>query len=213
MASSGAATGAGHEPARRSRAGTDARRAAIVDAAVRLFAERGARGTSIAAVAAAVDLTDAGVLYHFPTKTDLFMAVLEHLQRQQRERFDDATRAGGLDALRALAGWGEVMEANPELVALQAILSAEALAGEPHIRRYFVDLHRGRHDRIATLLRDAVAAGEADPQLDVDAEATALLSHLNGLRLQWLLEDRTLPLADLVRRYVDQLIDRIAVGG
>jgi len=40
------------------------------------FAERGFRGTSFNEIAKAAGLTMAGLIHHFPTKVDLFAAVL-----------------------------------------------------------------------------------------------------------------------------------------
>ena len=45
-----------------------ARRAAVLQAARKLFALHGFKGASLAAVAQEVGITDAGLLYHFPTK-------------------------------------------------------------------------------------------------------------------------------------------------
>jgi Bacterial regulatory proteins, tetR family len=49
----------------------------IIDAAIELFGSRGFKGTTIAAIAERVGLTDAGVLHHFPTKSVLIEAALE----------------------------------------------------------------------------------------------------------------------------------------
>ncbi|WP_249026692.1 helix-turn-helix domain-containing protein, partial [Amycolatopsis pretoriensis] len=47
------------------------RRASIVRAAFEVIAERGYRGTSLAAVADRVGLTQQGLMHYFPTKEDL----------------------------------------------------------------------------------------------------------------------------------------------
>ena len=67
-----------------------ARRAAVLEAARRLFASQGFKGSSLAAIAQEAGITDAGLLYHFPTKNDLLLAVVaegdrEHEKRQRPE--------------------------------------------------------------------------------------------------------------------------------
>lgn len=64
---------------KRDAAGT---RAAVMAGAEELFAERGYHGTSIAAVAAASDISDGLILYHFGSKDGLYQAVLEEVSRR-----------------------------------------------------------------------------------------------------------------------------------
>ena len=52
-------------------------RAAILATAAALFAENGYRGTPLATIAAAVDLTQQGVLHYFPSKEALLLALLD----------------------------------------------------------------------------------------------------------------------------------------
>ena len=48
----------------------------ILDAAVDLLSERGARGTSMRALAAAVGLRESALYHHFPSKDSLLLAML-----------------------------------------------------------------------------------------------------------------------------------------
>jgi AcrR family transcriptional regulator len=56
---------------------SDERRAAIVEAALRLFAEKGFRGTTTRELAAAVGVTEPVLYEHFRTKRDLYSAIIE----------------------------------------------------------------------------------------------------------------------------------------
>jgi len=56
----------------------------VVDAALRLFSERGARGTTMTDVARAADVSPATVLNHFATPDLLLEAVVEQLLGQLR---------------------------------------------------------------------------------------------------------------------------------
>src|SRR3546814_13940791 len=69
-----------------SSAATATRRSQILEAAAELFSESGSAGTSIAAVAARVGISDAGVLYHFPTKEQLLLGVLGRYARSEERR-------------------------------------------------------------------------------------------------------------------------------
>lgn len=55
----------------------NSRRAVVLDAAARLFAERGYHGTSIRDIAAAAGITPAAIYSHFASKAGLLVAVYE----------------------------------------------------------------------------------------------------------------------------------------
>ncbi len=53
------------------------RRAAIIDTAIRLFSERGFRGVTTRELAAAVGVSEPVLYQHFPSKRDLYTAIIE----------------------------------------------------------------------------------------------------------------------------------------
>lgn len=53
------------------------RRAAIIEAAIRLFAEHGFRGATTRELAAAVGVSEPVLYQHFPSKRDLYKAIIE----------------------------------------------------------------------------------------------------------------------------------------
>ena len=58
------------------RMSSEERRAAIIHAACRLFAEKGFRGTTTRELAAAVGVTEPVLYEHFRTKRDLYSAII-----------------------------------------------------------------------------------------------------------------------------------------
>ncbi|WP_089302607.1 TetR/AcrR family transcriptional regulator [Haloechinothrix alba] len=82
----------------------DATRAAVLDVATRLFAERGYAGTALADVAADAQVTRGAVYHHFSGKQALFEAVLgaQELELIERIAAETAEVADPWDA--ALAG-------------------------------------------------------------------------------------------------------------
>lgn len=187
----------------------DARVADIVEAATRLFSERGPDRTSIASIAAEVGISDAGVLYHFPTKQHLLMAVIEVTNTDPSHDFRSRVKPGGLAALEALGGWGEVMVQEPRHMSLHLMLSAEGIRSDPELHRYFT----GRYRRVTRWIEQAIQAGidRGEIRADVDAhvEARDYLAYLDGLRVQWHYGPST-DIAGAVRRYVENLIERVA---
>ena len=60
------------------------RRAAIIDAAIKLFSERGFRGTTTREIAAAVGVSEPVLYQHFPSKRDLYTAIIETVMNDEQ---------------------------------------------------------------------------------------------------------------------------------
>lgn len=150
----------------------DATRRTIVDAALRLVAEQGYAGCSVALVAAAADVATGTVYRHFPDKGALFAEVF----RTATQREVDAVAA-------AAARPGTVSERIAlcvETFARRALRSprlAYALIAEPvdpRVEAERLTYRRAYRDIFATLVDDAVAAGDLPPQ-DAQVSAAAVV--------------------------------------
>ena len=187
-----------------------ARRAAVLDAARRLFASQGFKGSSLAAIAQEAGITDAGLLYHFPTKNALLLAVIAEGDREQDEALEKVRDVQGLPLLERMAEFGADLEADPILTALDVTLSAENLSGGSEINAYFV----GRYDRFRAMLtqafEEARRAGDLTGDFDPGVEAANMTAVLDGLRLQWLLSDGAVSMAGGMRAYVTGVIARLS---
>lgn len=185
------------------------RRTTILRAATSLMAETGCRGTTVAAVAERAGLTDAGVLYHFKTKRELLLAVLEQFDREVEQSLQSRD-GSGIELLQGTRDWGVGMEQVPEMQSLLIVLTAEHLhtpgAARDYIRRRYVRLLDG----FRTAFADAAEAGDLRADLDPDQEASAFIAHLDGIRFQWFLLEGAVSMADSVRTYVDRTLDRLA---
>lgn len=71
----------------RQRLSSSERRAAIVSAAVELFAQRGFRGTTTRELASAVGVSEPVLYQHFATKRDLYNAIIDHMIEQVSDDF------------------------------------------------------------------------------------------------------------------------------
>jgi AcrR family transcriptional regulator len=80
----------------------EATRAAIVEAAKRLFGERGFAATTIDNVATAARVAKGAVYHHFATKEALFEAVFDEVSQDLVAEVDRVARSGK-DALAAMA--------------------------------------------------------------------------------------------------------------
>ena len=83
----------------------------IVEAADRLFYERGFEATSFADLAAAVHLSRGNFYYHFKTKDDVLRAVITHRMITTRQMLDDWEVRNSQPASRIIA-FIEILIAN-----------------------------------------------------------------------------------------------------
>jgi AcrR family transcriptional regulator len=107
-------------------------KARVLEAAVRRFGANGYDGTSLDDVAADVGVRKQSVLYHFPSKADLFAAAAAEAAGAVYVALDGALQEhdpGGLDRLPVFIGAAtRLAESRPEVLAL---IREVARAGPP----------------------------------------------------------------------------------
>src|SRR5688572_22059353 len=81
----------------------------IIQAATELFAQQGFRGAKMSNIAKAADLTEPGLLHHFPSKTHLLMGVLEERDRVDSERMRVILEKNGNHFVEA---WTKLVQHN-----------------------------------------------------------------------------------------------------
>ena len=146
---------------------SEATRAAILDAALAVFAESGYRAGSLREIAQRVGMSEAGLLHHFKNKSELLMAVLD---RRDEHAFD-ITRFNEVDGIERLRGLVRLAAYNasvPGVVELYCTLSAEATSADHPAHAYFLNRYEwtrrevrasaGRGGIGAFALRGAVTA-------------------------------------------------------
>ncbi|MEU5261790.1 TetR/AcrR family transcriptional regulator [Amycolatopsis sp. NPDC021455] len=166
--------------------GTD-RRASIVRAAFEVIAERGYRGTSLAAVADRVGLTQQGLMHYFPTKEDLLTAVLETRDEWDLLHFGHAPP--GEESAMTVNQLADLVDYNatrPGIVQTYTVLSADSVTEDHPARKYFHDRYTRVRAGMTEMLerhRDELPPGTTPEQL-----APIAIAVLDGLQLQWLLD-------------------------
>lgn len=163
----------------------EGRRAEILRAALAVIAERGYRGTSLAAVAERVGLTQQGLLHYFPTKEALLLALLE-----ARDEWDTGAVSGSGDRAWPLELWSSLVEYNASRAGIVQTFSAllgESVTGDHPAQEFFAERYeRTRAAAAATLRREF---GERLPAgLTPDQAAPLIIAVMDGMQFQWLLD-------------------------
>jgi AcrR family transcriptional regulator len=114
----------------------DARREAVLEAAVEVFAARGFSGTPTTEVAKAAGISHAYLFRLFPTKSQLAIAVTERCHERIITAFRQAAaraRAAGQDVMPAMGDAYGALVADQQVLQLQLHAHAAAL-GDPALR-------------------------------------------------------------------------------
>lgn len=141
----------------------------ILDQATQLFMERGYHGLSMREIAEAVQVSKAGLYYHFQDKEQLFLAILNYGLDQLNQAMQAAEQTSGGVEPRLQALLRAIMRVSASQRAVMRLASHElahlSAATQASFRQRYYDQFIGRIERI---VRDAIAQGEIkaiDPHL------------------------------------------------
>ncbi len=138
---------------------TEERRGEIVEAMLRVMARQGYAGASVAAVAREAGLTPGLLHYHFGSKQQILLALIERLDGSVQARFE--RRAARARSARArVDAWVDAhlahdADAEPAAVACWVALGNEALS-QPEVRASYERVVRADRERLEVLVREAL---------------------------------------------------------
>ncbi len=133
------------------------RRLQIIEVARDLFASRGFEGTTTRELAENIGINEALLFRHFPTKEDLYWAVLQHMidMRGTKDRLRENIRAGmtDRDTFRAVAQ--DILNRNVQLTRLlfYSVLEKHELSD-----RFFSTHVIAYHEILADYIREGITA-------------------------------------------------------
>ncbi|MBI3989329.1 MAG: TetR/AcrR family transcriptional regulator [candidate division NC10 bacterium] len=136
------------------------RRRQIVEAAADLFARKGFRGTTTREIAEAVGVSEAMIFKYFPTKEELYSAIIEAKAKTEEILAAAAVAATSNDDAGVFRAVGQVMiettEADPTLMRL---LLFSALEGHELSEMFFESRVRRLHEFLSTYIQQRIADG------------------------------------------------------
>ncbi len=175
---------------RRTRAeqAVDSRRR-LVRAAVRLLAERGYAGASLAAIGEEAGVSRGLVTHHFGTKEQCIAEVVATIRAAIVERAE-AAELQGLVALDNLVRTylGEDEEMAPAVRAMYVIIVHAATAG-PDLRPAVAENNQALRQMIERFLAEAVELGEVDADADLPGLAVGVAGVMRGVLVQQMIDD------------------------
>ncbi|WP_319943449.1 TetR/AcrR family transcriptional regulator [Nocardia aurantia] len=162
---------------------TAERRQTIARAVLDLVLEKGHGGVTTAETAARAGISEATVLYHFPSRDHLLVAALRRVFEEDDERLSAGLTALDLDRLRTYATGGP-----REITLLYTTLAGHAGTPGHPAREFFLEHYAEARDRWTAIIAARQRDGLAHPGLDPAETARQFLATWDGLRAQWLID-------------------------
>ncbi|NKQ55850.1 TetR/AcrR family transcriptional regulator [Amycolatopsis sp. K13G38] len=166
----------------------DAQRAAILDAAGELLAERGYAGCSVAAVAERAGVATGSVYKHFPGKADLVVELFRGIVNHEVDAVTAAAELPGDPAERVVAVFETF--ANRALKAPRRAYALLAEPVDPAIEAERIVFRRVFRDVVARHISEGVRTGQL-PAQDAGLTAAALVGSATEVLIGPLTTDST----------------------
>lgn len=182
----------------------------ILDAAEKLFAQKGFHETAMDEIVQAAKVSKGGVYFHFPSKEALFFALLDKLAEalQQEVQQEIARRRGAVNkiqgalevVLRTLSGKRQLAQ----------ILLRQGYGLGPAFERKRLEIYSRFARLIQKYLDQAVAEGSI-PSINTEITAYAWLGAINELVLRWIYTGKPDPLAETLPALLEIFLRGIGI--
>ena len=153
----------------------------IIDTARALFSESSYLGVSMSDIAEKLDITKAALYYHFPSKEDIYNAVLDEVLNDINAALMEALKEKTQDRrlYRVIKNYLDLglKEKN--------IIKATLLSGEPTVRDHVIQNRKQIDGIIQPLLKDILAEKGLSGQVDYRLLATLLICMMDGILLEY----------------------------
>src|SRR5271166_1901157 len=175
-------------------------REAVLEAARRVFIERGYAGASLEAIADEAGFSKGVVYSQFGSKPDLFMALLERRVEERAARNERiAEQLVGAEAMRGLIDAArEDAVANPGWPHLLTEFRALAMR-DPELNRRYAEAHSRSVESLASALGRLYEGADVDPTVPVRSLAEFFLGAVAGIALERAANPNALPDSDLAQ--------------
>jgi AcrR family transcriptional regulator len=172
----------------------------IIEAAARVFAQKGYAGTAVADIAVQAEIGKGTIYAYFDSKEDLFFAVFEWYMMQSGAAAKvSVSLLGGSAAQRLEALSDSIMGMWDEIKdAFTLTIEFWAASSSSQMRQRFKEAFRRAYEEfrglVVALIRDGIERGEFRSDVNAESVAAALVGTWDALFLQAWFEKKFDPL-------------------
>jgi AcrR family transcriptional regulator len=173
----------------------------IVEAAARMFAQKGYSGAVVADIAIQADIGKGTVYEYFKSKEDLFFAVFEWFQKKTEKAATvgiSSLGGGASDRLRVLNDslmglWGEIQDVFVLVMEFWAASSSTPM--RQRFKGAFKQMYDDYRKIVSALIQEGIKSGEFRADVKPEPVAAALVGTWDALFLQAWFDDSFDPAA------------------
>jgi AcrR family transcriptional regulator len=187
----------------------------LLDAGLRLVAQKGAAGATLADIGVAAGYSRSLPLERFGSKQQFLVALVDRTEQWFNQwAFTDLQGKEGLEGLTARieAHLASAMASWDSTSAL-FLLYFESLTVVPELRPRVTAVGHAYRTALRDLIKQGQARGEIRPEVDADVEATALFGAIRGTIAQWLFEPKTIDLKRVAKSMAENTRRSLAADG
>jgi AcrR family transcriptional regulator len=185
----------------------------LLDAGLRLVAQKGAVGATLADIGVAAGFSRSLPLERFGSKLQFLVALVDRTEQWFNQwAFANLQGKEGLDGLTARieAHLGSAT-ASWDATSALFLLYFESLTVVPELRPRVAAVGQAYRLALRDLIRQGQERGEIRADVDPDVEATALFGAIRGTIAQWLFEPKTIDLERVARALAESTRRSLAV--
>jgi len=156
----------------------------ILEAAMRCFVENGFHSASMQQICAAASMSPGGVYRYFASKDEIIGAIFEHVQDRNNQYFDRMAAEGATFETFTDVGYSclsDMMRESDRNLFCEVLAEAQR---NPAMQGACLKSYTHARTMMGLALSRLQAAGEIDPNLDVQAATTMLIAVSDGLAVR-----------------------------
>lgn len=201
--------------ARKTKEDAEVTRQNLLSAALKVFSRQGYAAARLEDIAEEAGVTRGAIYWHFKNKADLYNILVGETLGGIQSVVDRAVRQGGtfleiqrrvMIYITTLPEVDEVYRAVMELTILKTGYEPELQEG----LRAKNEAARQVEEELAGYFRMGIAIGEVRAELDPVIAARSMMAYMNGILLNWLMDQQAFSLRECVPALVDIYIRGIA---
>ncbi|MBM3237988.1 TetR/AcrR family transcriptional regulator [Candidatus Poribacteria bacterium] len=195
------------------RANQSSKRRQILDAAVKVFAQNGFYNSKVLDIAKEAGVANGTVYLYFPSKDDILISIFEEQMGELIDYMEQEMQkeSESLNKLRKLISMQmHLIETNSELTQL---LLVELRQSKKFLKSNATDMMSKYIDMISDVLKEGIAEGAIDENIDVAIVGTMLFSAVEGLATRWILEGTSYSLDKAADMVIKVFLNGISENG
>jgi AcrR family transcriptional regulator len=185
----------------------------IVSAALDLFVSRGYEGTTVDAIAEAAGVTKGAIYFHFATKDDVLLALLDLVESNFVDPMDRRVRRAGPSAREKFVAFAhqqsELGIGRTKLAILAIKTSSDYAEGDARFAPRIRQIYRRLYD----IVEDIVELGKARQEFRTDVSTRQLASFViathDGTFLEWQRRGLELKPPEIIHAFRTMVLDAL----